>query len=247
MGPSPSVLGVFRGAATLVMALGLLSLFFSGATGVRLGRSRLRTASLAGQAQQEQKSKTMASLYPFYHTSDELHEKLFALQQRCPGLTVETKSDENKATTSLAGESTPGTHVDIDIAHMKTGGPGEKKMNKMFILFGEHSRELISPESGFHFISLLCGEGNSELVKQARETLKTTEFKIVLNGNPNSRRKVEQGDFCLRVNVNGVDLNRNWDEQWEAESTPLAGTNPGPRPFSEAETRIFKDLVTDYQ
>ena len=26
-----------------------------------------------------------------------------------------------------------------------------------------------------------------------------------------------QGDWCLRVGPGGVDLNRNWDEHWEAE------------------------------
>ena len=36
--------------------------------------------------------------------------------------------------------------------------------------------------------------------------------------------KVEGGDFCLRVNENGVDLNRNWDEKWEPspELSPIS-------------------------
>jgi len=26
---------------------------------------------------------------------------------------------------------------------------------------------------------------------------------------------VEAGEYCLRVNENGVDLNRNWDSHWK--------------------------------
>jgi len=49
------------------------------------------------------------------------------------------------------------------------------------------------------------------------------------------------------VNPNGVDLNRNWDEKWSPEAVmDSADTNPGPKPFSEAETKIFKDLVSEY-
>ena len=35
-----------------------------------------------------------------------------------------------------------------------------------------------------------------------------------MNGNPISRKKVENGDVCLRTNENGVDLNRNWASYW---------------------------------
>ena len=34
---------------------------------------------------------------------------------------------------------------------------------------------------------------------------------MILNSNPISRRKVESGELCLRVNENKVDINRNWD------------------------------------
>ena len=40
------------------------------------------------------------------------------------------------------------------------------------------------------------------------------EIWVVVNGNPNSREKVENGNYCLRVNKNGVDLNRNWNSYW---------------------------------
>jgi len=75
--------------------------------------------------------------------------------------------------------------------------------------------------------------------------LKDSEFQIVLNGNPLSRQKVENGDFCLRVDQNKVDLNRNWDEMWNGDGT--GDSYPGTKPFTEPETRIFKRLVTAYK
>jgi len=38
---------------------------------------------------------------------------------------------------------------------------------------------------------------------------------MIINANPYSRKKVENGEYCLRVNENHVDLNRNWDIHWE--------------------------------
>jgi len=115
------------------------------------------------------------------------------------------------------------------------------------LLFGEHSRELISPESGLHFLRILCGDlpppkGAPDLAS----VLRNAEFAIVLNGNPQSRRKVEQGDWCLRSNPNGVDLNRNWDIAWSKGGDKGSQTYGGPTPFSEPETRILKKLVTEF-
>ncbi len=47
-----------------------------------------------------------------------------------------------------------------------------------------------------------------------------------------------------RLNANGVDLNRNWDNRWE----PVAywrsqEVDAGDRPFSEPETRVLRDFV----
>jgi len=97
-----------------------------------------------------------------------------------------------------------------------------------------------------HLVKSLCGE--TSLSEKAKEAPKDSEFQIVVNGNPGSRRKVESGDFCLRVNPNGVDLNRNWDEDWQPDAVlDSADTNPGPSAFSESETQAFKKLVEDYR
>jgi len=171
----------------------------------------------------------MLTLHPYYHSTDAIHDELTALATRCPGMTLESR---------------PAGSRSIDVITIKA--PGSNPINKNFLLYGEHARELISPESGLNFIKTLCGE--TALKDRAAQILKDSEFQIVVNGNPDSRKRVEQGDFCLRVNPNGVDLNRNWDEEWQpnAPMDPV-DTNPGSSPFSEPETQVFKDLVSTYK
>jgi murein tripeptide amidase MpaA len=67
------------------------------------------------------------------------------------------------------------------------------------------------------------------------------------------RRRVENGSFCLRANENGVDLNRNWDSRWKPSSKDSIEWDkeqqqyPGPSPFSESETKVFKSLVSEFK
>ncbi|CAE7381482.1 Cpa5 [Symbiodinium microadriaticum] len=56
-----------------------------------------------------------------------------------------------------------------------------------------------------------------------------------------------KGDWCLRVGPGGVDLNRNWDEHWQGDESFGGDTNPGRLPFSEPETQLLKELVSDFQ
>jgi len=186
---------------------------------------------LVRKEQSDVKEGGVKDMYPFYHTSDELQAEMKRLASSCNGFSMETKT-----------ASTSESEASIDIATVKK--PGSTPKNKMYFLFGEHARELISPESGIYFLKSLCGE--TETSDYLNGVLDDTEFRVVLNGNPHSRRKVEDGDFCLRVNENGVDLNRNWAEKWE-QSPELSpqDTDPGPKPFSEPETQIFRDDVTE--
>jgi hypothetical protein len=168
----------------------------------------------------------METLYPFYHTTDAIREELTQLATRCPAMKIESRNADDRI---------------IDVVSIKA--PNSQPVNKNFLLFGEHARELISPESGLHFAKVLCGEGGDN--DRVAKTLQDSEFQMVINGNPGSRKKVEQGDFCLRVNPDGVDLNRNWDEEWSNEG--FGDTNPGPKAFSEPETQLFKELTTKYE
>jgi murein peptide amidase A len=46
-----------------------------------------------------------------------------------------------------------------------------------------------------------------------------------------------------RQNARGVDLNRNFRARWRARGSPWDPEYPGPRPFSEPETRLARRLV----
>jgi protein MpaA len=46
-----------------------------------------------------------------------------------------------------------------------------------------------------------------------------------------------------RQDGRGVDLNANWSSQWQAGGHPWDVYYAGPRPFSERETRIARDLI----
>jgi len=46
-----------------------------------------------------------------------------------------------------------------------------------------------------------------------------------------------------RQNARGVDLNANWSSQWQGGGRPFDVYYPGPRPFSERETRIARNLI----
>merc|ERR1719272_41827 len=68
------------------------------------------------------------------------------------------------------------------------------------------------------------------------------------NANPISRRVVEQGNFCERLNPNGVDLNRNWDAHWVAADVGKIGdAPPGDHAFSEPEARILRDTLAEFE
>jgi len=183
------------------------------------------------RAGNNEKSMTMAAIAPFYHSTQDIRSELTRLSASCPGMTLQSMGGDPSRT--------------IDVVTIKA--PGSTPVNKVFLLFGEHSRELISPESGLHFVKALCGE-DAGLKQRAQEIMQDSEFQIVVNGNPGSRAKVEQGAFCLRVSPDGVDLNRNWDEEWQPSAVlDSVDTNPGPKPFSEPETQTFKDLVSSYR
>jgi murein peptide amidase A len=50
-----------------------------------------------------------------------------------------------------------------------------------------------------------------------------------------------------RQDGHGVDLNRNWSSEWRGGGRPWDTYYPGPRPFSERETRIARKLILRVQ
>jgi hypothetical protein len=120
---------------------------------------------------------------------------------------------------------------------------GKEKIN-IFILAGEHPRELISTELILNFVKYLC-LGNKD-DKKYLDLVNSFNFRIILNANPIGREEVESGEYCKRTNKNNVDINRNWNIHWKLEEA-----NPeefgGESPFSEIETKFTKQLVDEFK
>ncbi len=95
-------------------------------------------------------------------------------------------------------------------------------------------------------------EGNTvKLVQQMvryfqdhpREVPAGVTLYLVPNANPDGYARGASDDG--RLNGNGVDLNRNWDHNWQ-EYSPWWGNHTmygGSSPFSEPETRALRDLI----
>jgi len=65
---------------------------------------------------------------------------------------------------------------------------------------------------------------------------------FVLNANPDARRA--PGELAGRLNANNVDLNRNWDCEWQTNAKWRDKTvSGGSRPLSEPETQALADYI----
>lgn len=177
---------------------------------------------------------------PFYHSSDELHEDM-----------VEAIAGCNKSVRASLAQG----GANLDVIRLSTS-PGHKQKKKALLVFGEHARELIGPESALHLVRSLCGLEQSVPPERAAAALSAADFIIVPNANPSSRRVVETGAFCKRTNEDGVDLNRNWGDKHRDKNVHVSMTNdkddsnlqeqnPGPNGFSEPETRALRDLAQE--
>lgn len=116
----------------------------------------------------------------------------------------------------------------------------KNKKIKVFIISGEHARELISVELLYQFVMLLC-----EDTPLSNHILKNFSFRIIPISNPLGRKKVEEGDYCKRTNLNNVDPNRNWDQFWK--KTQSVQENSGDYPFSEIETQFSKEQLEKFK
>jgi murein peptide amidase A len=81
-------------------------------------------------------------------------------------------------------------------------------------------------------------EGAGIAVARALERVNAhVDLWIVPNLNPDGYAR------GTRQDGRGVDLNANWSSQWRGGGRPWDVYYPGPRPFSERETRIARNLI----
>ena len=116
----------------------------------------------------------------------------------------------------------------------------------VYILFGEHSRELISPELGMYMIETLCGQNSLYDKPTINMILEQNRFLIVPIVNVPGKIAVEKGDFCKRTNENGVDLNRNWNVHFKTTIND-PDQNSGDHAFSEWQTRVLRKILIEFK
>ena len=117
-----------------------------------------------------------------------------------------------------------------------------KKKDNIFLLAGEHPREMISSETMLGFIKFLCEKKDSSA---AKKLLESNNFRIFVNANPAGRMQVEKGNYCKRTNGSDVDINRNWDYFFGKDIT-MSEENSGLSAFSEIETKFIHDAIKDF-
>jgi len=183
-----------------------------------------------------QKGSPMKEKMPWYHTTDEIHNEIADIATSCQGAQVEI-STKSKFSPNGAGE------IAIDVLTVRKQGASPR--TKAMFVFGEHARELISPESSLDLLRSLCGQGSGG--SRVSKLLDSVEFTIVPNANPLGRKKVEDGYYCKRTNEDNVDLNRNWGDEHRGDAMKFMGDemDPGPSGFSEPETQILRDIAEE--
>lgn len=134
--------------------------------------------------------------------------------------------------------------------HIRTRSNTTASALPAVLVFGEHARELISPELGLALLSRICAAiaGAVPLTQTDRLLAAVVgrglDLTVVPLVNPWGRARVLAGDACRRTNAAGVDLNRNWAAHWApADASTLEDSMPGQYPFSEAETRTLRRII----
>jgi len=185
--------------------------------------------------------------WSFYHTTDEIFAELESLAKSCPVLKVWR---QKAASGSYAVNTQLGLFSDAASAGKKA---------RLHVTFGEHGRELISSEVALQLARVVCTPGSPEAAAAAKrfgytsawvaELLRHLELQFVPVENLVTRRKVEKGDLCNRMNGRGVDINRNWDNHWGIKGPEYLASEEygGTKAFSEPETRISRDAIAAFK
>jgi len=194
--------------------------------------------------------------WPFYHTLDDTLGFFDAAAARYPGLVQYTQAKDERT-----GEKLPLVTI-TDFA------VDEDKKETVLLVFAEHAREIITTEISLWLTKVLVGEvedfetwpatvamhaenavrgvgpEDGGTAQWTGHLLQHIVFKLFPVVNLEGRKRVENGEFCLRKKVNGVDLNRNYPVAFQKER-PNSEDFGGPFAFSEPESRVIRSEVNE--
>ena len=129
---------------------------------------------------------------------------------------------------------------------------GEKPT--LFILSALHAREYATAELNTRFAEYLLS--NYNVNADVTWLLDHHEIHLMLQGNPDGRKRAEQGhlwrkntnnNYCANSNARGIDLNRNFKFRWGccngSSGSPCAETYRGPNSASEPEVEAIQTYL----
>lgn len=180
-----------------------------------------------------------------YHTTTEILTLISALS----------------CTTTLVRNTTADGN-DLTVAMVNAAEPLKSSANdkvRVFLTFSIHGREYLSSEVAYSFLSRLCSSDS-----RTAQLLDHVAFAVVPVLNPSGRGRTdtdaaskntrieEQRCTDRRKNHNNVDLNRNFDQHWDASQGASHGVQsaddyPGTAAMSEVETWTVHRLAEDWQ
>jgi protein MpaA len=109
------------------------------------------------------------------------------------------------------------------------------------------AQELGDPSSHHKVLVVGCIHGNECAGKAVLRVLRRIDLPpkvdlwLIDDANPDGSHA------GTRQNARGVDLNRNFSYGWRAGGNPGDTYYPGPRPFSEPESRLVRDFVNRHR
>lgn len=205
------------------------------------------TRQMQGAEQALQAGSDAITGYACYRTVDETYAAMDALAAARPGLARVV----DLGPSWLRSRDTAGGYRmrALVLGNAATDAAIANKPG-MVVLGSIHAREYTPAEVLTRFAEwLVLGHGVDD---EATWLLDTYRFHLVLQANPDGRRKAEAG-ASWRKNVNdtngvcnasdhGIDLNRNFPFRWNAavdgsSGNPCSGTYRGPQLASEPETQ----------
>ncbi|MDP7006075.1 MAG: M14 family zinc carboxypeptidase [Phycisphaerales bacterium] len=190
---------------------------------------------------EESRKRGIGGWYSDYKTWDEVNARLQSISLSAPEIT----------TTFIVGS----THEGRDIHGIRITAPGDTTGRKQVLFNGcQHAREWIAVMVPVYVAeNIVNGWFNDPAIQSY---LESTEVIVVPIVNPDGYEftYASGGDRFWRKNrrnnsgfCEGVDLNRNWDYQWNGGDSTSNDTCSdvyvGPAAFSEPETQAMRDLI----
>ena len=189
------------------------------------------------------RNRGLGGWYNDYKTWGEVNEKIALLASNAPDIT----------STFIAGTS----HEGRNIHGIRITGPGDASDRPSVLFNGcQHAREWVAVMVPVYVAEYLIEGWNED--PEIQSLLESTQVISVPIVNPDGyeytyasngdrfwrKNRRVNGGFCL-----GVDLNRNWDIDWNGgDSTSTNSCSDvfvGPYPFSEPEAQSLRDLIDE--